>query len=46
MNASLNLAKIQANAQQHPEPELLLFENFSQSLSMLFSKNNGTYSKK
>ena len=30
----LKLAKNQANAKQHPEAELLLFENYSHSLSM------------
>ena len=44
-NARLKLAKNQANAKQHPEAELLLFENCSHSLSALLSKNN-TYSKK
>ena len=39
-NARLKLAKNQANAKQHPEAELLLFENYSHSLSMLSSKNN------
>ena len=41
----LKLAKNQANAKQHPEPELLLFENYSYSSSMLSSKINNTYSK-
>ena len=45
-NARPNLAKNQTNAKKHPEAELLLFENYSHSLSMLSSKNNGTYSKK
>ena len=40
-NARLKLAKNQANAKQHPEAELLLFENYSQP-----SKTNRTYSKK
>ena len=39
-NARLKLAKNQANAKQHPEAELLIFENYSQSSSMLSSKNN------
>ena len=38
--------KKSANAKQHPEAELLLFENNSHSLSTLSSKNNRTYSKK
>ena len=37
--------KKQANAKQHPEAELLLFENFSHSSSTLSSKNNRTYSE-
>ena len=45
-NVSLKLAKYQANAKQHPEVELLLFENYSHSLSTLSSKSNRTYSKK
>ena len=44
-NARLQLAKNQANAEQHPEAELLLFENFSHSSSVLFSKSNMAYSK-
>ena len=39
------LAKNQANAKQHPEDELLLFENYSHFSSTLSYKNNGTYSK-
>ena len=42
----LKLAKNQANAKQQPETELLLFENYSHSLSTLSSKTNKTYSKK
>ena len=38
------LAKNQANAKQHSEPELLL-ENYSHFSSTLSSKNNRTYSK-
>ena len=34
------------NAKQHPEAELLLFENYSHSSSMFSSKNNRTHSKK
>ena len=44
-NVRLKLAKNQANAKQYPEPELLLFENYSYSSSMLSSKINNTYSK-
>ena len=44
--ARLKLAKSQTNAKQHPEAELLLFENYLHSLSTLSSKSNGTYSKK
>ena len=33
-------------AKQHPEAELLLFENYSHSSSKLSSKNNKTDSKK
>ena len=40
------MAKNQAKAKQHPEAELLLFENYSHSSSTLSSKNNRTYSKK
>ena len=45
-NARLKLTENQANAKQHPEAELLLFENYSHSSSTLSSKNNRTYSKK
>ena len=45
-NARLKLAKNQANAKQHPEAELLLFENYSHFSSTLSSKSNRTYSKK
>ena len=44
-NAWLKSAKSQANAKQHPEVELLLFENYSHSSSTLSSKNNSTISK-
>ena len=44
-NATLKLAKNQANAKQQPEAELLLFENYSHSSSTLSSKNYRTYSK-
>ena len=45
-NARLKLAKNQANAKQHLEPEFLLFENYSHCSSTLSSRNNKTYSKK
>ena len=38
----LKLAENQANAKQHPEAELLVFKNYSNSLSTLSSKNNMT----
>ena len=38
--------KNQAVARQHPETELLLFENYSHSSSTLSSKDNRIYSKK
>ena len=44
-NAKLKLAKNQAKAKQHPEAELLLFENYSLSFSTLSSKNNKLFSK-
>ena len=44
-NARLKLAKNQANAKEDPEAELLLFENYLRSSSMLSSKNNKTYFK-
>ena len=44
-NARLKMAKNQANAKQHPEAELLLFENLLHSSSTLPSKINGTYTK-
>ena len=44
-NARLKLAKDQANANQHPEAELLLYENYLHSSSKLSSRNNGAYSK-
>ena len=40
------LAKNQAKAKQHPEAELLLFENYSLSSSTLSFKNKRRYSKK
>ena len=45
-NTRMKLPKSQANAKQHPEAELLLFENYSHSSFTLSSKNNRTYSKK
>ena len=45
-NAKLKLEKHQANAKQHTETELLLFENYSHSSSSLSSKNNIIYSEK
>ena len=44
-NAWLKLAKSQANAKEHPEAELLLFENYSLCSPMLSSKNNRMYSE-
>ena len=41
--ARLKFASNQVNAKQHPEAELLLFVNYSNSLSMLSSKNSSTY---
>ena len=38
-NANLKLAKNQANAKQHPEAVLLLFENVSHPSFALLSKN-------
>ena len=45
-NVRLILAKNKANAKQHPEVELLLFEYCSLSSSTLPFKNNRRYSKK
>ena len=45
-NARLQMAKNQANAKQHSEAKLLLFENYTHSSFTLSSKNNRTYSKK
>ena len=44
-NTRLKLAKNQANAKQHPQAELLPFENYSHSTSTLSSKNDWTYPK-
>ena len=38
--------KNQARAKEHNDVDLLLFENYSLSLSTLSWKNNKTYSKK
>ena len=43
-NAKFKLAK--NKAKQHPEAELLIFENYSHTSFTLPSKNNRTYSKK
>ena len=40
------IGKNQVNAKQHPEAELLPFENFPHSSYTLSSKNNRTYSEK
>ena len=45
-SARLKLAKNLSNAKQHPEAELLLFENYSHSSSTLLSKSNKTYKPK
>ena len=45
-NSRLKLTKNQANAKQHPEAELLTYENYKHSSSTLSSNNNRTYSKK
>ena len=42
--AGIELAKNQGNAKKHPVAELLLYENYSHSLSTLSSKNSRTYS--
>ena len=42
----MKYAKNQVQARQYPEAELLLFENYSFSSSMLLSKPNVRYSKK
>ena len=41
-NARLKLVKNQANGKQHPEAELLLFENYLHSSC----ENNRTYSRR
>ena len=43
--ARLTLAKNQANTEQHPETEVLLFEYYSQSSSTLSCKCNRAYPK-
>ena len=45
-SARMKLVKDQANAEQHPEAELLRFENYSHASFMLSSKNNRVYSEK
>ena len=45
-NGRLELAKNQAKGKQHPEAELWVFENHWLFSSLLWSKNNRTYSKK
>ena len=45
-STKVKLADIQARTKQHPETELLFFENYSLSSYMLPSKNNRRYSKK
>ena len=45
-NARLILVKNQAKAKQHPEVELLVFENYLLFSSTLSFKNNRRYSKK
>ena len=41
-NTKQKLAKDQVNAKEHPESQLLLFENYLHSSSMSSSKNNKT----
>ena len=38
------MSKIKPNAKQHPDAELLLFENYLHYSSILSSKNNSSYS--
>ena len=45
-NARLKWAKHKGNAKQHPIAELLLFENYLHSSSMLSSKNTRRYPQK
>ena len=45
-NARLKLERNQAKSKQHPEAELLLFENYSLTSSTLSFKINRKYSKK
>ena len=40
------MVKNQGKAEEHPEAELLLLENYSLTSSSLSSKNNRRYSKK
>ena len=43
INTKLKLAKNQASAKQHPEADILVFENYSHSSSKFSSKNKGIY---
>ena len=45
-NTRLKLAKTQTNAKQDPEAELLLFQNYPHTPSILSSKTNMRCSKK
>ena len=45
MQHQAEIGKSQANGKQHPEAELLLFENYSLFSSMLLSRANIRYSK-
>ena len=45
-NARLKLARNQANAKQHPEGTLLLFQNYSNSSSMFFIHHSSFIFKK
>ena len=46
INAKLKLAKNHANAKQHPDAELFLFQNHSHFSSTLSSKNNKACAKR
>ena len=45
-NSRLKLVKNHTKAKQHPEAELLLFENYLPSSSMLYTNSNRAYSRK
>ena len=45
-NIKLKLVKNHAKPKEHPEAELLLFQDYSLFLSTLLFKNNRRYSKK